>query len=236
MKKLMIFLTTLVMLGMNGLAVAQEPNPSHPIGGTAGASSLSAPSVVKIKHTWERVEGNLAYRTSVPSLGTVIGPHTILSHNHFDASMGNLPNESMVFIDNSGKSVSVRYADMKATPIDGGTMLFSLPGNLAVAAAPIANRSTIDSLTVGDWLTVHYWDDAAERFAQQDFQIIRIRNGIATLADPDRVINGGDSGGGAYFEGKLVGNNWSVNEDQNGNSLDSFNVALLPLQVADLVQ
>ena len=55
---------------------------------------------------------------------------------------------------------------------------------------------------------------------------------MATLADPVRIINPGDSGGGVFFNGQLIGNTWSYNADVNGNPLGSFNVALVPAQVA----
>jgi len=56
------------------------------------------------------------------------------------------------------------------------------------------------------------------------------------LSDPNRVINVGDSGGGVYFEGQLVGNTWSIHCDTGGNPVGYFDVALLPSQVADLIQ
>ena len=60
---------------------------------------------------------------------------------------------------------------------------------------------------------------------------MRIQNGVAQLADPWHVINSGDSGGGSYFNGKLVGNIWSINLDRDRQAAGSFNIALLPSQV-----
>ena len=230
MKTVLIFLTVFVLLSANGLALAQEPNTQHAAFEVVRSSSLS---IVKIEHTWERQEGNLIYRTTVPSLGTVVGPNTVLTHNHFGAALGTRPNETMTFTDSAGKATHVQLADLTLIAIDAGTMLIRLPDNVTLDSLPLADSATIDRLAVGDRLTVNYWDDVTNRFVQKDFQIIRVENDTATLADPNRLINPGDSGGGAYFEGKLVGNTWSMHLDQNGNPVGSFNVALLPPQVAN---
>jgi hypothetical protein len=121
---------------------------------------------------------------------------------------------------------------VKQITIDRGTLLLRLPDTVHLTAVPVADQAAIHRLTTGDWLTVNYWDNATQRLATRDFQLIKTANGIATLADPDRIINPGDSGGGVFFKGQLIGNTWSINTDVNGNLLGSFNVALVPAQVA----
>ena len=64
-----------------------------------------------------------------------------------------------------------------------------------------------------------------------DAGIRHFKHGLAKLADPDRLIRPGDSGGGAFFDNQLVGNTWSIDMDPAGNSLGAFNVALVPFQV-----
>jgi hypothetical protein len=83
---------------------------------------------------------------------------------------------------------------------------------------------------------VNYWDDTARRIAQRDFQVVQIKDGIAQLADPGLVINSGDSGGGVYFNGKLVGNIWSINLDSSRQAAGSFNAALVPAQVRNTMK
>jgi hypothetical protein len=68
------------------------------------------------------------------------------------------------------------------------------------------------------------------------FQIVQIKDGIAQLADPSCIINSGDSGGGAYLSGDLVGNIWSIDLDSDRRAAGSFNVALLPSQVRGYVK
>jgi hypothetical protein len=81
---------------------------------------------------------------------------------------------------------------------------------------------------------VSYWDDELSQLVQDDFTIAEIREGVATLLDPERRINTGDSGGGAFFEGHLVGNVWSINTLADGVPAGSFRVALLPSYLVGL--
>ena len=83
-------------------------------------------------------------------------------------------------------------------------------------------------LAVGAWLTIAYWDNATHRIVLHDFQIIQIKGGTATLTDPDKHINRGDSGGGAFSQNQLIGNIWSSDTDGADNALGLFNVALVP--------
>jgi hypothetical protein len=108
--------------------------------------------------------------------------------------------------------------------------------HLILTVLPLADKSALNHLSTGDWLTVNYWDNANQRLATKDFRLIKMANGIATLADPERVINPGDSGGGVFFEGRLIGNTWSYNADASSNSRGSFNVALMPQQVTAMQQ
>ena len=222
MKTWFIFLTVIVILGFPAgvLAAPQEPG-----------SELSIQPIVHIIHTQPQDQGSLVYIHESDSLGTVIGPHLVLTHNHFGATLGTLPNETMTFIDAAGMSVRVRVAEVKRIAIDRGTLLLQLPDNVNLTAAPLADRASLNHLAAGDWLTVNYWDNARQRLATKDFQLLKTANGLATLADPQLVINPGDSGGGVFFNGRLIGNTWSYNADVDGNPLGSFNVALVPAQV-----
>jgi hypothetical protein len=210
-------------LPANVLAAPQEPG-----------SAPSLQPIVHIVDTQKQDRGNLTYIHSSDSLGTVIGPHLIVTHNHFGATFGTLPDETLDISDSTGRSFRVRVAEVKRIAIDRGTLLLQLPDTIDLAAAPFANQNAISLLTAGDWLTVNYWDDARQRLATKDFQFIQMANGVATLADPDHTINPGDSGGGVFLAGRLIGNTWSYNADVSGNPLGSFNVALVPQRVTTL--
>lgn len=191
--------------------------------------------MIRIVHNWHYEKGNLVYQVKETSLGTAIGSNIILTHNHFDDSLGALPNEVITFTDTAGKTIRVPIANLVLVPIDKGTLLIYLPADVVLNSTPMGDLASAKQLASGDWVRVNYWDDTANRFAQQRFQIIQIENGIATVADPQRLINPGDSGGGVYFDGNVIGNNWSMNAE-NDKSIGTFNVALLPPHVVDLMQ
>jgi V8-like Glu-specific endopeptidase len=170
------------------------------------------------------------------SNGTVIGPDTILTHNHFDPGTGNLANETMTFTDVNGNANAFPMNNLDLNPIDGGTMLINMPDDLGVPQARLASQETINDLAQGNMLAATYWDDANNRYAAGNFRITAIANGVITLDDPNLIINPGDSGSGVYFNDELVGNIWSINADAEGNPLGSFNVALLPPQVVNRVR
>ena len=227
MKTWLISLILIVLLAFprSALAAPQEPGSAPAIQG-----------IVHIVHVQPQQKGNARVIHETASLGTVIGPHLILTRNHFGTALGTLPNETFTISDSTGRSAIVRVADVTRIAIDRGTLLLRLPETVDLTVLPLAERTAISRLAAGDWLTVNYWDNTRQRLATRDFQLIKMENGLATLADPDHVINPGDSGGGVFFEGQLIGNTWSYNAGTNGNPLGSFNVALVPSQVAAVQQ
>ena len=106
-------------------------------------------------------------------------------------------------------------------------MLIRLPASAFPDRAAVAEQTSMARLNVGAWLTISYWDAAAGKIAQRDFQITQLRNGVVKLADPTKYINHGDSGGGALSQIPLIGNIWSIDTDGAGNALGRFNVTLV---------
>jgi hypothetical protein len=81
----------------------------------------------------------------------------------------------------------------------------------------MASMRTISQLGAGDTVDVVYWDDGREKLAVAVFQIKNILNNtIIVLDDPDDIINGGDSGGGVFYNGQLIGNIWRYIERLDG--------------------
>lgn len=116
-------------------------------------------------------------------------------------------------------------------PIARDTALIRLPAQLAVASMPLADVATMNALRPGRWLAVTYWDDERQQLARQSFQIMTTGVDFVTLADPDCMINPGDSGGGVYFQGALIGHVSSRNVDRAGQPTGSFNVELAPPEI-----
>lgn len=212
------------------------------IGGRVGlakgvsASNLSQTDqayVIQIMHTWEEQTSTRLERHTRLSHGTAIGPHTILTHNHFFWPTGAISKETMTFVNADGQAVTLTPDFFALEPIDAGTLLVHLPNTVTLSPTPLATQSSVKQLGFGDWLTVHYWDDNANFHTKQDFMILYVNDGVATLFDPERLINSGDSGSGAYFEGRMAGNVWAIHTMLDGTATGVFNVALLPTQFPD---
>ena len=182
-----IALQLLAVVYTNVLAAPAE-SPTDNSNTEYAAEAIDLGATVRLEHRWDVQQGSDVVVAIGYSLGTVIGPQTILTHNHFDPNTGKLNNEWMSVAESDGDIAQLPLADMALDPIDKGTMLLGLPDDLTVSTASVADRITINHLAISDWLTVVYWDDLNERLAQQDFQIIKLAPGIAILADPERII------------------------------------------------
>lgn len=172
----------------------------------ASASLISQPSVavqpvtVRILHTWKQSQGGTLRGYRDESLGTIIAPDLILTHNHFSQSQSTWLEETFIFEDEVGRSIRWQPRNLQLMAVDAGTMMIRLPAGVFPDQAVVASRDSVTRLTAGLWLKINYWDDAAGQVVQRDFQITQIKDGIAKLADPDERINHGDSGGGAFAQ------------------------------------
>jgi len=173
----------------------------------------------------------ITYGDATAELGTVVdGGATILTHNHFerwDDIVG------FSFTDYRGNRIEVDRSDILGPSKDRGTRLLILPSqinlqtDLDCTEAPLGYPDAV--VVVGDVQVVYY--QSAGRLSVLRTSIRRINEGdvrTVTLDDPDMVITGGDSGGGLFQGGKLVGNTWSVTKTDDDVRLDSFTSALLP--------
>lgn len=231
MRPITILIAMLVALSLHNPVWAEGTTA---LDSTSRVTNDPVPFTVKIYHTWKQPKANALYDFSDESLGTLVGPDTIVTHNHFSPPLGRLPDEAFIFEDSIGRSIRWRAIDLKLMVIDAGTMLIRLPAAAFVTSATVANPATLRRLAAGAWLTATYWDNSATRTVQHDFQITQIDRATVKLADPGRLINPGDSGGGVYFNNELIGNIWSIDTDRQGDALGVVNVALLPLPVLSI--
>jgi hypothetical protein len=222
MAKWISFILALMLVAAIGLMLSTAESPS--------AQGVS-PAAVRIVYSWQHNNGATASDITVNGLGTVIAPHVILTHNHYGLSLGRRPSDTLVIMDKAGYTWRGRAVDAQLIVINASTSLIWLPASLSTPTAPLIESTILQQLAAGSWLTVNYWDDTAKVIAQRDFKIVQIKESVVTLADPKRLINSGDSGGGVYFNGKLIGDLDSINVDRARHSAGSFNVALVPPQV-----
>jgi hypothetical protein len=228
MQKLtLIIVTTAVALGLRGLA----PGPAAVSSPQPAGASLS-PAMLRLEYDWQRREGSRGLHTYVRGLVTAVGPHTLLTHNHYPAGFSALTTQNLTLTDAAGNAVTVPVAAISLQPLDAGTLLVQLPRDITLDPAALAAAGDVQSIAPGDWLTIQYWADQVGTIGLAEFEVVALGPGTATLADPALIINGGDSGGGAYHLGRLVGNTWSINTDHAGQPQGRFNVALLPTSVS----
>ncbi len=223
-----IFIGIIILLLLFGIT---RPAVTFPI-----EAQDSAVATVKIVNTEQRLSGQTAYQVTASSLGTVIAPHLILTHDHYKDTLGQQSSGMLEITDSAHHAWRVPVAKAQLVMINAGTGLLLWPYDLPVPVTPLADDVDLQRLTAGKWITVNCWDDNTQSITRHDFQIIQVKDGIVQLADPDLVIRPGDSGGGAYFNGKLAGNVWSINLDSQRRPAGSFNVALLPTRVRDYVK
>lgn len=199
------------------------------------AARPCAAGIVKIEYTVTSRNGNTRTQVTSSSLGTVVAPNVVLTHNHFFLKPGSGRGDTLTFVECAGKATQLPVDRLAFVAVDAGTALIYLPSDVSLASASVADQKTVAGVAAGARLTVKYWDEDSGCFAEKDFRVLKVKNGVATLADPDRVINPGDSGGGAFLGSALVANTWSIYTDAQGKAVGLFDVALLPTEVQRLL-
>jgi hypothetical protein len=214
--------------------VASGKSVSLPV---APASPATSSPRVRIVHSWIEHKDSVTYFKTEFGLGTAVGTSTILTHNHFIFPPELRDDETLTFTFPTGQAFSLPMSDIAAVAVDAGTQVFYLPSYVVLEPAPLGDQVNLNQLQAGMWLQVDYWDDAKQRFAQGNFEVERLEPGVATLADPLHVIRPGDSGGGIYLAGKLIGNTWAMYVDPDTKQpIGEFNVALLPVGAMALLR
>jgi len=155
------------------------------------------------------------------SLATIINSNTALTHNHFDE--GPFPLDEL-FAD--GRAID--FFDPVGPEIYGTgesqSGLVTIDSDFKGSPAELASQDVISSLDVGNAVQVAYWDDAERELAMGSFTVqAPVSGGALLLNDPDNILNLGDSGGGVFYNGQLIGNLWAEN-----NSMHTIFVAILP--------
>jgi hypothetical protein len=227
--------------------------PSQAVTSTPfSAPRAAAPATVHIKRNWSPPY-KIQYAEG--GLGTVVGAGLILTHNHFSDPGAAHLSEVTTFTDPDGRQTMALSTQIQIIRLKGDITLLHLPVDVACRTsyestrlgafghvptpppcpqAQLATSAIIMRLHQSDRLAVNYRDKATKQLVQDDFEILSVNDGLATLADLKKVIGAGDSGGGVYFGDKLVGSVSSINCYVRGLSNGSFNVTLLSLEINDL--
>jgi len=187
-----------------------------------------------VEFRWDRQVNS---RQSHESLGTKINANTVLTHNHFRNLAGTYIVDPCNPKRPHGLSNSTRTASIGSSiQFDAQTRLVYSAVRYAGSFAPLASQRTLRQLSVGDTVDVVYWDDTHKELAVAEFQIKEIRNNtIIVLDDPANIINSGDSGGGVFYHGELIGNTWRYIESvgRAGNQIaKEVHVQIIPPELS----
>jgi hypothetical protein len=203
----------------------------------AGLQALQ-PALVRLEHQSVRLGPD---RRPIPAIakgsGTVVGPHTILTHGHYRpfGDPAYVHEALVVTLPGSSLSASVDV-NRTATPyVDAGTILLVLPNWMRLPEAVALGDP--EGLRAGDAVFVAHWDDVRGRFALLETTVASVKGRVARIEDPGRTLQPGDSGGGVYnVRGELVGNVWSIGMSGTGQRLPWFEAALLPVGAGQYVR
>ncbi|HPH98466.1 MAG TPA: RHS repeat-associated core domain-containing protein [Anaerolineaceae bacterium] len=207
----------------------------HDVGCSAGNPHCADSNGITFQsHIAETVE-ILFMDGSHSSLGTVVddpslldepGNHTVYTHNHYQQDSKNY-----LVLDSETKyqKVDISYPigdPVKPLSKNAESRLMWVPDPISNSAAIVAPSRLINDLKKGDIVEIIFFDDMNSKITSIQGTISDVSNlkiGAITVITPINVINKGDSGGGVYFNGLLVGNIWSVKND-------GISVALYPYQ------
>jgi len=190
-----------------------------------------------VEFRWDK---NKNARNPHESLGTKISLNTVLTHNHFSDLAGTFIYDPSKPNRPHGVSKTTRTTQIgRSRQYGAQTRLVYTAVKYAGEIAPIASQRTIRQLRVGAFVDVVYWDDARQALAVAEFQIKEIMdNTVIVLDDPADIINGGDSGGGVFYNGELIGNTWRYirSWDGQGNLIDKdVQVHIVPAELSRIL-
>ena len=164
-----------------------------------------------------RIEGGVKHVSAAQGLGTLVeegSQRFVITHNHWSVPATELDRvelrttagERLLVLEAATFLSLVRYQDW-------GTMLFEAPQQLqGIAAAALGDGS---QLAGGDsvWLVAQdagMANAVGLATARVESVDVAVTPGLIALRGSDGAVVAGDSGGGIWHDGRLVGNLWAI--------------------------
>ena len=177
--------------------------------------------------TWVKCENRHAHKRAANGHGTIMNGRYLLTHNHLDETItsrlltGSSPQSITIRLYNiSGQlmaavlanQVTVVARDSETLVLDfgqqGSTGFFTihdLPSAQFMAAANLP-------LTIGTKVAQIDWDGTSTYIAWATIETIKTISDTPTVQLSNRIAQGA-SGGGVYWNGIHIGNNWKTSTD-----------------------
>lgn len=166
------------------------------------------------------VDGNLKHVPSAQGLGTLVQEESrrfIVTHNHWSVpaaelervELRNAAGTRLLVLDAATFLSLVRYQD-------SGTMILTAPSQLeAIVPAALGEGGALVNGDAVLWASQHAGAENPVDVATALVHGINatIAPGVIELHASDAPVVAGDSGGGIWHEGKLVGNLWAITEE-----------------------
>ncbi|MDJ0756587.1 MAG: hypothetical protein QNJ45_23840 [Ardenticatenaceae bacterium] len=176
------------------------------------------------------------------SHGTVMNGRYLVTHNHFSSNMTAYPAEGRVFslyrtdgrplINHSPLTkIAVVAEDQKMLVLDFGE--FEGQGYFDLLGVPSAAFDTSTQLAAGAEVAQLNWDGYVAHIDWIIVREVREERGVAILV-LDNALQPGASGGGIFYGGRHIANNWSTNHIEevfSGEVVDAYSVAMLNSQM-----
>ncbi len=177
-------------------------------------------------------KGN-GFRIRGISQGTLLAGNRLLTHHHYDPALELLESLTLTLTNAGGRQVQVSVDPRRIVIFDAATAIIPLPDDVNIGTG-VASLNPVElSLEAEEMVTVIYLNDAHE-LAQTRFAVLtytREPGGLPSLIveDPRHLIEPGDSGGGVYADGMLIGNLWAIGPAPDGSQY--VRVGLVPAGV-----
>ncbi len=191
---------------------------------TAGAATAGA---VRIEFEG-RGDG---FRCLGISQGTIVAGTYLLTHNHFAPALQSFSALTLTLTDVKGNQTQIAVDPHTIRVIDAGTLLIPLTDRGFENAAPLVHENGTE-IQQGESVTTFYLDSQGQPMALE--LPVLLYDTVTTpgltsliLKDHSRTIEPGDSGGGVYYRGELIGNLWAIGPAEDGGNY--VRVGLFPL-------
>ncbi len=224
--------------------ICQNPDPAHVRTCAAAAEQILATTVRIELRRWQEAEGKRGeYIDGGIGHATVKDGRYLVTHNHFGIPLAAIEGKAgeqvrisvykangEIILDNVPTSAfSVVIEDSETIVLDFGEYLGD--GLFGMVGMPSAEFQSWDalSLTPGMEVAQINWDKETAFVEWVNIKSVFTTNGTPRIELDNGVIKGA-SGGGIFWNGLHIGNNWTsttVQEANGGAVLDVFSAAAL---------
>jgi RHS repeat-associated protein len=151
------------------------------------------------------------------SLGTILSPNCVYTHDHF--SSPDISSQEVTFFFGDGlmiqpervafEHIGPRFTFWESNYQTQSSYIWS-SDSFGEDEALISSIMNFSSLNIGMSVEVVFYNNDLDLLDVVSLPVVSLNNCYIVLEDADFMINHGDSGGGVFFNRKLIGNSWAI--------------------------